>query len=60
MSNLMEELTHGHGQQRMETYAKANAENDPQTSTNLFAQDATYYETPLAEPCLGAKPSTNT
>ena len=46
----MNTLTRGHFQQWMETYGKASADNDPQASTNLFAQNAAYYETPFAEP----------
>lgn len=46
-------LTHARFQQWMETYGCASAENDPQTSANLFAQDAGYYETPFAEPMIG-------
>jgi hypothetical protein len=37
----------------MQTYSKASEENDPQASTNLFAQDAQYYESPFDEPMIG-------
>ena len=49
----MNTLTHEHFHQWMETYGRASAENDPQASTNLFAQNAVYYETPFAEPMVG-------
>lgn len=49
----MNALTYAHFHQWMETYGRASAENDPQASASLFAQDAAYYETPFAEPMLG-------
>lgn len=49
----MSALTYEHFQQWMATYGRASAENDPQTSTNLFAQNAAYYETPFTEPMSG-------
>lgn len=49
----MKALTREHFQQWMETYGRASAENDPQASANLFAENAAYYETPFAEPMIG-------
>lgn len=49
----MKALTRDHIQQWMETYGSASAENDPQASANLFAENAAYYETPFAEPMIG-------
>jgi hypothetical protein len=49
----MSALTREHFQQWMETYGRASAENDPQASANLFAQDACYYETPFDAPMVG-------
>ena len=49
----MKALTQEHFQQWMETYGRASAENDPHASTNLFAENAAYYETPFAEPMVG-------
>jgi hypothetical protein len=49
----MNALTHERFRQWMETYGRASAENDPQTSANLFAENAAYYETPFAEPMIG-------
>lgn len=37
----------------MTEYGRASAENDPQTSANLFAPDARYYESPFDEPMVG-------
>ncbi len=37
----------------MEAYGRASRENDPQTSANLFSEDAQYYESPFAEPMIG-------
>jgi hypothetical protein len=34
-------------------YGRASAENNPQASAALFAEDASYYETPFAEPIVG-------
>jgi hypothetical protein len=34
-------------------YGRASAENNPQASAALFAEDANYYETPFAEPIAG-------
>ncbi|MCL4833912.1 MAG: nuclear transport factor 2 family protein [Caldilineaceae bacterium] len=49
----MNALTREYFQQWMETYGRASAENDPQASANLFAQDARYYESPFDEPMVG-------
>ena len=49
----MSALTREQFQQWMETYGRASAENDPQASASLFAQNAVYYETPFAEPMVG-------
>ena len=49
----MKTLTYEHFYQWMETYGKASADNDPQASSELFAQNAKYYETPFAEPMIG-------
>lgn len=37
----------------LEMYSKASQENNPQASADLFALDASYYETPFDEPMLG-------
>ena len=37
----------------MDIYGKASEENDPQTSANLFTQDASYYENPFDKPIIG-------
>lgn len=49
----MSALTYEHFQKWMETYGRASAENDPQASANLFAENAVYYETPFAHPMVG-------
>jgi len=49
----MKPLTLQHFELWLETYGRASAENDPQVSANLFAENATYYETPFAEPMTG-------
>ena len=49
----MKLLTHQHFHGWMETYSRASAENDPQGSAGLFAQDARYYESPFDEPMIG-------
>jgi hypothetical protein len=40
----MKTLTHEQFQQWVDTYGRASAENNPQTSANLFAESAAYYE----------------
>lgn len=37
----------------LEAYGKASQENDPKASSELFALDAKYYETPFDEPKIG-------
>ena len=37
----------------MAAYGRASAENDPQASANLFAENARYYENPFEEPIVG-------
>ena len=37
----------------MTAYGRASAENDPQASANLFAENARYYENPFEEPIVG-------
>jgi hypothetical protein len=37
----------------MDTYGKASKENDPKGSSELFALDAKYYETPFEESMIG-------
>jgi hypothetical protein len=49
----MSALTREYFQQWLGTYGRASAENDPQASANLFAQDACYYETPFDAPMVG-------
>lgn len=49
----MSTLTYKHFTAWMAEYSRASAENDPRASTNLFAQNAAYYETPFAEPMVG-------
>ena len=39
----------------LETYSKASIENEPQTSANLFSQNARYYESPFSNPFTGRK-----
>jgi ketosteroid isomerase-like protein len=34
-------------------YSRASIENDPQASAHLFAEDASYYESPFSEPLVG-------
>lgn len=51
--NSMNALTRERFQQWMETYGRASAENDPRASANLFAENASYYETPFADPLIG-------
>lgn len=46
-------LTHEHFRRWLTVYGKASEENDPQASTDLFAQDARYYESPFDEPMIG-------
>ncbi len=46
-------LTRRHFQRWMESYCRASAENDPRASANLFAENASYYETPFADPLIG-------
>jgi hypothetical protein len=49
----MNALTHEHFSQWLESYGKANRENDPTASADLFTDDAHYYETPFAQPLIG-------
>lgn len=49
----MKPLTLEHFTAWMAEYGRASAENDPQTSVNLFAENAAYYETPFTEPMVG-------
>ncbi len=37
----------------MEMYCQASRENDARASSELFALDAKYYETPFSEPMIG-------
>lgn len=37
----------------MTAYGRASAENDPQASANLFAENARYHENPFDEPITG-------
>jgi len=37
----------------LDTYGKASQENDARASSELFASDARYYETPFDEPMIG-------
>lgn len=37
----------------LESYGRASAQNDPQASASLFAEDARYYESPFDEPMVG-------
>jgi ketosteroid isomerase-like protein len=46
-------VTHERFTAWMTEYGRASAENDPQASANLFAQDACYYESPFDEPVVG-------
>lgn len=46
-------MTHEQFHHWLETYGKASAENDPQSSANLFALDACYYEIPFDDPITG-------
>ena len=46
-------MTYEYFQQWMETYGRASAENDPQASANLFAENARYHENPFDEPITG-------
>ena len=49
----MKILTQEIFQEWMERYGKASKENDVRASSELFAPDARYYETPFAEPMVG-------
>ncbi len=49
----MAQIDNNSFQEWMEAYGKASEENDPQTSADLFTQDARYYETPFKEPIVG-------
>jgi hypothetical protein len=50
----MNTLTYTHFRRWLTLYGKASEENDPQASTNLFALDAHYYESPFDEPMIGS------
>lgn len=39
--------------QWMEEYGRASADNDPEASAALFAEEASYYESPIDEPIVG-------
>ena len=39
--------------QWLEAYGRASQENDPKASSELFAQDAKYYESPFDPPMVG-------
>jgi hypothetical protein len=49
----MKVLTFGAFDQWMHAYGKASKDNDVTASSELFAQDASYYETPFSEPIIG-------
>ena len=49
----MKVLTFGAFDQWMHAYGKASKDNDVTASSELFAQDASYYETPFSEPIRG-------
>ena len=49
----MKLLTLEHFTTWMTAYGRASAENDPQASANLFAENARYYENPFEEPIVG-------
>jgi hypothetical protein len=51
----MKSLTLDTFKEWMETYGRASKENDTQTSAELFALDAKYYESPFDEPLVGQK-----
>lgn len=36
----------------LEAYSRASVQNDPQTSAELFARNAKYYEAPFDEPMI--------
>ncbi|HRJ56602.1 MAG TPA: nuclear transport factor 2 family protein [Anaerolineales bacterium] len=46
-------LTLEHFTTWMTAYGRASAENDPQASANLFAENARYHENPFDEPITG-------
>ena len=46
-------LTLEHFTTWMTAYGRASAENDPQASANLFAENAYYHENPFDEPITG-------
>lgn len=49
----MTTLTLDHFTTWMTAYDRASAENDPQASANLFAENACYHENPFDEPIAG-------
>ncbi len=49
----MKPLSEQHFEEWMVRYGKASAENDAKASSELFASDAEYYETPFKEPLVG-------
>jgi hypothetical protein len=51
--NSMKSLTIEHFEQWLSSYGRASEENDPRASADLFAEDATYYESPFDEPLVG-------
>lgn len=46
-------LTNHQFRQWLEVYSLASRANDPRESSELFAQEAKYYETPFDEPMCG-------
>lgn len=49
----MKTLTADQFSEWIEMYGKASKENDARASSELFAMDARYYETPFDEPMVG-------
>jgi len=49
----MTALTHERFAAWLDAYGQASAENDPQASADLFAENAEYYENPFDEPMVG-------
>ena len=53
MERVMSYLTSEIFIQWMESYGKASRENDAKASSELFSQDAEYYESPFTPPIVG-------
>jgi hypothetical protein len=51
--SLPQSLTSEQFEQWLSAYDRASEENNPQASAELFAEDASYYESPFDEPLVG-------